>query len=88
MATTDTMRAYGPDSDTATPVPDFARALADIDALAATDPLLVHPDELPAGLKQLQALSNKLGTVRARWIAASETRNSNGAERHSKWLSG
>ncbi|MBW3665599.1 MAG: 13E12 repeat family protein, partial [Actinobacteria bacterium] len=88
MGSADTMRAYGPASDTATPVPDLDALDRQLAALATTDPLLIHPDELPEGLKRIQRATNVLGTVRARWIAASETRNSSGAERHSKWLSG
>ncbi|MBW3664474.1 MAG: DUF222 domain-containing protein [Actinobacteria bacterium] len=75
-------------SDTATAVPDFDALDHQLAALAASDPLLVHPDELPEGLQRIQRATNVLATVRARWIAATEQRKSNGTERHSKWLSG
>jgi hypothetical protein len=83
----DTRRAYGPGADTATPVPDFGRVIQALQALAATDPLLVDPQVLPDGVQALQRIANQVGAIKARWVAATETRKSNGVERHAKWLS-
>ena len=74
-------------SGTATPVPDFDALDAQVAALAVTDPLLVDPAALPDGVARLQRIANQVGAIKSRWVAATEQRNSNGAERHSKWLS-
>ena len=87
MPMPDTRRAVGPGADTATPVPDFARVTQTLDALATTDPLLVDPQELPGGVQAQQRIANQVGAIKARWVAATETRKSNGVERHAKWLS-